>query len=142
MTCPLLIPFVITFDNSAEVTAESKVSPRERKETVKSTTVKRYIVRHITNCVHFYNVAIVKFCFHAVTIYTHHHFKTTQWILLWIILLLISKQIYFLSQRWPANFIRRFRDVGILNFEHSVALIVSCYCSLSLLPIVCIQCTT
>jgi len=71
MLCPLLIPFLITFDTSTEVTADSKVSPSDSKDTaaaesVTKVTVRRYIVRQICNVVSFYNAAIVKFCSHSV----------------------------------------------------------------------------
>lgn len=70
LLCPPLIPLLITFDTSAEVTVDSKVAPGDRKdsaaESISKVTVRRYVVRQICNVVAFYNAAIVKFCSHSV----------------------------------------------------------------------------
>jgi len=70
MICPLLIPFLITFDMGSEVSADGKVAPTDSKNTVMnattSTSARGFVVRQISNIVSFYNAAIVKFCFHSV----------------------------------------------------------------------------
>jgi len=73
MLCPLLIPFLITFDMGTEVSADGKVAPTDSKNTsTTSSTTKGFVVRQISNVVSFYNAAIVKFCFHSVRhLYEH-----------------------------------------------------------------------
>ena len=66
--CPLLIPFLITFDVDTEMTNE--VSPSDCKKTgeedSKRASVRCSIGQRIRNVVSFYNAAIVKFCSHSV----------------------------------------------------------------------------
>ena len=71
MVCPPLIPLLITFDDSAA--ENNKIAPSDRRRTAKKdtdsvkSTVKRCTLRNFSNFFNFYNAAIVKFCFHSVT---------------------------------------------------------------------------
>ena len=80
MACPLLIPFLITFDMSSEVTSDGKVAPADsrntaQKEATTTTSTRGFIVRQISNVISFYNAAIVKFCFHSVYDIRTHSFR-------------------------------------------------------------------
>ena len=74
LLCPLLIPFLVTFDTTSEVNPDGKVAPSDNKDTEKEptqVTAKRYI----RNVVGFYNAPVVKFCCHSV-LHSYNHINT------------------------------------------------------------------
>ena len=75
MFCPPFIPLLITFHDSDEMITGSSVAPTDRRRSTSIyrdddavvSTVRRCVLQYTSNFVNFYNAAIVKFCFHSVT---------------------------------------------------------------------------